>query len=335
MAVTRTALRAALKARVPVIASPMFLVSGPALVTAACRAGAVGSFPTLNARKLADLDAWLAEITSDLAAARAKGESPAEFAVNLIVHKTNPRLRDDLALVAKYKVPVVITSLGASQDVIDAVHAYGGAVFHDVTNLRHAEKAVAAGVDGLIAVCAGAGGHAGPATPFALVPQLRARFPDTILIAGGAISDGRTVRAAQTLGADLAYMGTRFIATREAMSPDEYKHMLVTAKSGPAPSFLPTVYTDKISGVNANFLRDSLVRAGMDPDKLASADHVEEDFSKLNAQESKAWKDLWSAGHGVLNIHDIPTTKELVDRLANEYQLAVKDENTRLAQWTQ
>ncbi|KAI9187787.1 hypothetical protein H9P43_002178 [Blastocladiella emersonii ATCC 22665] len=328
---TRSAVRAALKARLPVIAAPMFLVSGPALVTATCRAGVVGTFPTLNARTDEELDAWLADISANLRAA----PSAAAFGVNLIVHKTNPRLRAHLALVVKHRVPVVITSLGAVREVIDAVHSYGGIVLHDVINLRHAEKAVAAGVDGLIAVCAGAGGHAGAASPFALVPQLRARFGDSVLlVAGGAISDGATVRAAQTLGADLAYMGTRFIATRESMADDGYKRMLTTAKEGPAPSFLPTVYTDKVSGVYANFLRDSLVQAGVDPDKLAAAAHVEEDFSKMSASESRAWKDIWSAGHGVLNIHDTLPTQELVDRLAQEYEAAVRDERTRLAQWT-
>ncbi|ORZ30703.1 oxidoreductase [Catenaria anguillulae PL171] len=326
----RAHLRQALNARLPVIAAPMFLVSSPPLVAAACKAGIVGTFPTLNCRTTTQLDQWLTDIKATLAQA----PSAAKFGVNLIVHKTNPSLEAHLELVVKHKVPLVITSLGAVKQVIDAVHSYNGLVFHDVTNLRHAAKAVEAGVDGLIAVCAGAGGHAGPASPFALIPQLRANFPDKIIIAGGAISDGSTVRAAQTLGADLAYLGTRFIATKESMAQDGYKNMLVTAKSGPAPAFLPTVYTDKISGVYANFLRDSLAQAGMDPDKLAQADAVEEDFSKLNANESKAWRDVWSAGHGVLNIHDVPTTQQLVDRLAQEYQLAVQDEAGRLAQWT-
>ncbi|KAI9220955.1 hypothetical protein BC828DRAFT_382282 [Blastocladiella britannica] len=328
----RLALRALLRARLPVVAAPMFLVSGPQLVTASCRAGIVGTFPTLNARTDAQLNEWLTDITADLASA----PDAAAYGVNLIVHRTNPKLKAHLELVVKHRVPVVITSLGAVKEVIDAVHSYQGIVLHDVTNERHAAKAVEAGVDGLIAVCAGAGGHAGIASPFALLPRLRARFPDTLLLAAGAISDGASVRAALAMGADLAYLGTRLVATKESIADDAYKAMVVSGdKSGPSPAFLPTVYTDKVSGVNANFLRESLVRAGMDPDRLAKVEAVEEDFSKLNANDSKAWRDVWSAGHGVLNIHDSPPVAELVARLATEYEAAAREEaeGGRIAQW--
>ncbi|KAJ3275993.1 hypothetical protein HK104_003726 [Borealophlyctis nickersoniae] len=309
-----------------------FLVSGTRLVINACKQGIVGSFPALNARSDDVLDKWLHEINTSLAAAKASPNSPppAPFAVNLIVHKTNARLKENLKRVVKHQVPVVITSLGAVKEVIDEVHSYGGVVFHDVTNVKHARKAAEAGVDGLIAVCAGAGGHAGVASPFALVPQLRTFFDGTICLAG-AISDGASVRAAQTLGADVAYMGTRFIATQESEAPDAYKKMIVDSNTGPSPTFLPTVYTDKISGVHANFLRASIERVGMNPDALVSAG--EEDFGHLDtgkSSEHKAWKDIWSAGQGVVNIHDVPTVEELVGRLKEEYKAAVKREQELL-----
>ncbi|KNE70526.1 hypothetical protein AMAG_14651 [Allomyces macrogynus ATCC 38327] len=316
----------------PVISAPMFLVSGPQLVTSVCRQGMVGSFPSLNALTDDILEEWLTDINTTLESAKQSGENVAPYAVNLIVHRTNPRLQKHVELMVKYKVPIVITSLGAVKDVIDAVHSYNGLVFHDVTNLRHAANAVKAGADGLIAVCSGAGGHAGAATPFALIPALRAAFgKDMTIIAAGAIGDGKTVRAAQVLGADYAYMGTKFIATQESMAQQEYKDMLVSAKTGPSPTFLPIIYTNKVSGVNANFIRDSLVAAGLDPDKLANAEHVEEDFSKLDG--GRAWRDVWSAGHGIINIHDIPTIKQLADRLKDEYQLAVKEDYARVPAW--
>ncbi|KNC98927.1 uncharacterized protein SPPG_05890 [Spizellomyces punctatus DAOM BR117] len=315
----------------PVICAPMFLVSGTRLVINACKQGIVGTFPALNTRNDEILDDWLTEIRESLRQAkeeRAQARNlppPAPYGVNLIVHKTNKRLSQNLDRIVKHQVPLVITSLGAARDVVDAVHSYGGAVFHDVTNVRHAQKAAEAGVDGLIAVCAGAGGHAGVASPFALIPKLREFFPGVICLAG-AISDGASIRAAQTLGADVAYIGTRFIATQESMAPDAYKQMLLTSNEGPSPSFLPTVYTDKISGVNANFLRSSLERAGLDPENPAHPSLGTEDFSKLDpsAKESKAWRDIWSAGHSVINIHDIPTVETLVARWKDEYAAAIR-----------
>ncbi|KAI9102405.1 hypothetical protein DFS34DRAFT_389769 [Phlyctochytrium arcticum] len=270
----------------PVISAPMFLVSGTRLVSETCKQGVVGTFPALNARNETILNDWLNEIKGNIAEAKEEHlrnpslPNPAPYGVNLIVHKTNKRLAANLDQIVKHQVPLVITSLGAAKEVVDAVHSYGGIVYHDITNVRHAQKAAKAGVDGLIAVCAGAGGHAGMASPFALIPKLREFFPGTICLAG-AISDGASVRAAQTLGADIAYIGTRFIATKESMAPEAYKQMLIDAKTGPAPTFLPTVYTDKISGVNANFLRLSLERSGLDPENPMDETLGKEDFSKL------------------------------------------------------
>ncbi|KAL2912862.1 hypothetical protein HK105_207643 [Polyrhizophydium stewartii] len=299
----------------------MFLVSGTELVVNTCRAGVVGTFPALNARSEPELERWLAEIQRGL------GPDSAPFGVNLIVHKTNKRLDGNLRCLVDHKVPLVITSLGAAKDVVDAIHSYGGLVFHDVTNIVHARKAISAGVDGIVAVTAGAGGHAGAISPFAFIPQLRSEY-DGIICLAGAISDGRGVRAARALGADVAYMGTRFIATQESMAQKEYKQMVLDASVGPSPSFLPTVYTSNISGVNANFLRASLERAGLDPDNPVRDDLGHEDFSKLDASGkkagSKAWKDIWSAGHGVVAINDIPTATQLVDRLEVEYHAAAE-----------
>ncbi|KAI9006308.1 2-nitropropane dioxygenase NPD [Hyaloraphidium curvatum] len=319
---SRLRVREALNARLPIICAPMFLTTYPDLVKAACRAGVVGAIPALNARTEDILEEWLKEISADLEAARREGLRPADYAVNIVL-RNNPRLKEQMRLMEKYRVPVIITIMGRANEVCDTVHSYGGLVFHDVTNLTHARIAVSDGVDGLVAVCAGAGGHAGPTSPFALIPSLRTAFPDVLIIAGGSISDGATVRAVQTLGADLAYLGTRFIATAEATADEGYKRMLVEAKSGPAPTFLPTVYTNKVSGLPANFLRDSLVRHGMNPD---------DPDSKLKS-DGKAWKDIWSAGHGVLLIRDVPTVAELVDRLEREYRAAAEEERTRMGQW--
>ncbi|KAI8899131.1 putative dioxygenase protein [Globomyces pollinis-pini] len=304
--------------RLPVIAAPMFLVSGPSLVIASCKAGIIGTFPALNPRTEPLLNEWLTQIRSEL-------DPTTPFGVNLIVHKTNKRLDGNLEQIVKHKVPLVITSLGAAKDVVDAVHEYGGVVFHDVTNITHARKAIKAYVDGLIAVTAGAGGHAGLASPFALVPQLRSEF-DGVICLGGAISTGGGIRAAQALGADFAYMGTRFIATQESMAQEEFKDMIISSKSGTSPTFLPIIYTDKISGVHANFLRSSLEQNGFDLKNIKGDGLGEEDFSQLHSDgktnSGSAWKDIWSAGHGVLNIHDKPTVKTLVDRLEQEYQVA-------------
>ena len=257
--------------RLPIIAAPMFLVSGPKLAIECCKSGIIGTFPALNPRNDSLLSDWIQEI---------KREIPKDypFGVNLIVHKTNKRLESNLDQIIKHKVPLVITSLGANKTVIDAVHSYGGVVYHDVTNIVHARKAVAAGVDGLIAVCSGAGGHAGSISAFALIPQLRREF-DCIIGCAGAIATGGGVKAALALGADFAYVGTRFIATKESQASDEYKTMCTTEKTGPSPSYLPIVYTDKVSGVHANFLRQSLANVGMN---LDSVEKGEEDFASLS-----------------------------------------------------
>lgn len=301
--------------RVPAIAAPMFLVSGPELVIAACRAGVAGTFPALNARPAAQLDAWLGEI--DAALARCGRDQPAApcapHGVNLILHASNDRLQEDLATIVRHRVPIVITSLGHPGEVVKAVHAYGGLVFSDVIHAYHARKAIAAGVDGIIAVAAGAGGHAGGQGVISLVREIR-EFWDGVLVAAGSISDGAAVRAAEVLGADFAYMGTRFVATRESMAPQAYKQMIVDCGAA------DIVYTDAISGANANFLWPSLQQAGYDRDALA----VSAGKGKLHdmSEEARAWRDVWSAGHGVATIHDIPTVAQLVDRLADEYRAA-------------
>jgi nitronate monooxygenase len=290
--------------RLPVIAAPMFLVSGPDLVVEACRAGIVGTFPALNQRTSDGYASWLDEIAGRLAQG-----TPAPFGVNLVVHRNNERLAADLEITVARRVPLVITSLGVDAGLVAAIHAYGGRVFHDVTTLRHAEKAAAAGVDGLIAVYAGAGGHGGQLNPFAFVSEIRGCFAGSIVL-GGAISTGRQVAAARMLGADFAYMGTRFIATRESLAPDAYKAMLV------ASSAAAIVYTPAVSGVPGNFLRPSLIAAGVDPDRAARAEF---DFG---TGELKAWRDVWSAGQGVGEIRDIPSIADLVATLAADYRAA-------------
>lgn len=301
--------------RLPAIAAPMFLVSGPQLVAGTCKAGVAGTFPALNARTSEELDAWLTEIDASLAAARdaEPGAVVAPYGVNLILHASNPRVEADLALICKHRVPFVITSLGHPGEVVRAVHAYGGLVFSDVVHAYHARKAVAAGVDGIIAVASGAGGHAGTQSAFSLVREIR-EFWDGVLILGGAISDGHAVRAAEVLGADLAYLGTRFIATRESLAQDAYKQMLVDAVAG------DVVYTDAISGTNANFLWPSLERLGHRRDELLQG--VGKGKLKPLSDEAKAWRDVWSAGHGVATIHDVPPVAELCARLVSEYREA-------------
>lgn len=311
---------------IPAIAAPMFLVSGPDLVLAACRAGVVGTFPALNQRSSEGFDDWLAAIGEGLAAAErdAAPDSPvAPYGVNLIVHKTNPRVEADLAICVKHRVPLVITSLGAVSDLVAEVHRYGGVVFHDVTNMRHAEKAVAAGVDGLILVCAGAGGHAGTLSPFALLPEVRRLFDGTIVLAG-AISSGRAIAAARMLGADLAYLGTRFIATTESLASDEYKRMILDGSAA------DIVYTPAISGIPGSFLKASVRAAGLDPDNLpAKGDGYRAKVGKERGEgeagpveEAKAWKRVWSAGQGIGSIVDVPSTADLVRRLRDEYEAA-------------
>lgn len=288
----------------PAVAAPMFLVSGPDMVVETCRAGVVGTFPSLNQRTTEGYAAWLEEIGGRLAGT--PGAAP--YGVNLIVHRSNQRVQADLAETVRHCVPLVITSLGAVKEVVQAVHGYGGLVFHDVINIRHAEKAIEAGVDGLIAVCNGAGGHAGTLNPFAFLEELRRIFDGTLLL-GGSINNGRQVAAAQLMGADLAYIGTRFVATEESMAPPDYKRMVLNA------SAKDIIYTAAISGVKANFLRASIQAAGLDPDKLDEA-------TPLNVadHEKRAWKNIWSAGHGVGSIADVPRIADLCARMAAEYR---------------
>src|ERR1700676_143855 len=303
--------------RLPVIGAPMFIVSTPRLVLAQCKAGIIGSFPALNARPAAQLDDWLAEITGELAAySRANPEvKAAPFAVNQIVHSSNDRLEHDVALCVKDRVPIIITSLRPPAEVVAAVHGYGGVVFHDVINLRHAEKAAAQGVDGIIAVCAGAGGHAGVMSPFALVKQIREIYSGTIILSG-AMSTGADVLAAQALGADLAYLGTRFIASVEGNADAAYKQMLVDSGAE------DIVYTSLFSGISGNYLRGSVANAGMDPDKLPEADKAKMNFGTGGDTPLQAWRDIWSAGQSVSGIHGVEPVEALVSELAREYEAA-------------
>jgi nitronate monooxygenase len=299
---------------IPAIAAPMFLVSGPDLVVEACRHGVIGTFPALNQRTSEGYEDWLAEIQQRLDEVRLRtGRPVAQYGVNLIVHKTNARVERDLEITVRHKVPLVITSLGAAREVVDAVHSYGGFVFHDVIHLQHARKAADAGVDGIVAVAAGAGGHAGALSPFALVAEIRDFFDKTVVLSG-AITNGSQIAAAQLMGADLAYLGTRFISTRESLAPDGFKEMILAA------SAKDIIYTDAISGVHANFLRASIVAAGGDPENLPPHSGM-----RVTAEgEAKAWKNIWSAGHGVGDIHDVPTTAELCGRLILEYREALR-----------
>ena len=314
----------------PVVAAPMFLASGPDLVLACCRAGIVGTFPAKNQRTLEGFEDWLITIRDGLTAIEDETGQPAPpFGVNLIVHRTNRIVEEELALCVKYKVPLVITSLGAVPELVDQVHGYGGVVFHDVINLRHAKKAASAGVDGLIAVAAGAGGHTGQASPFGLINEIRQFFDGTVLLSGS-ISTGADVAAAQTMGADLAYLGTRFINTQECQSPDDYKQMIIDSQ------FDDIVATPAVSGVNANFLTASLDNAGVDLD--APNEHGLVDIDKELAEaltsssnDFKAWRDIWSAGHGVGSISDIPPVADLVSRLHSEYVAACAAQQDRLA----
>ena len=299
----------------PLIGSPMFIVSGPELVIAQCRAGIIGSFPALNARPQAMLRDWLSQINEALAAADADGERPAPYAVNQICHGSNTRLSDDLEVCVEFKVPLIITSLQLNADVVDAVHSYGGYVFHDVTNIRHADKAIEAGVDGLIAVCTGAGGHAGRLSPFALTKELRERFDGTLILAG-AMSTGADVLAARALGADLAYMGTRFIATEEAHAVAGYKEMIVDSAAE------DVVYTSLFSGVHGNYLKGSVRNIGLDPNALPEADKSKMNFGSGGNTDAKAWVDIWSAGQGVGAIDDVPSVATLVERMREEYASA-------------
>ena len=300
--------------RLPVIASPLFIISCPELVIAQCKAGVVGSFPALNARPASQLDEWLAQITEELAAYdRAHPDAPsAPFAVNQIVHRTNDRLEHDVEMASRYKAPIVITSLGAREDVNAAAHAYGGIVLHDVINNRFAHKAIEKGADGLIPVAAGAGGHAGQLSPFALVQELRRWFDGPIALSG-AIANGAAILGAQAMGADLAYIGSAFIATREANAAQAYKDMIVTSGGE------DIVYTNLFTGVHGNYLRPSVKLAGMDPDNLPVADPSKMNFHSGGNQKAKAWRDIWGCGQGIGAVESVVSVAELVERLAHEY----------------
>lgn len=306
--------------RLPVIGAPMFLVSGPEMVVAQCRAGVVGTFPVLNARPQAELSAWLGRIEAALQAARDAGERVAPHGVNLVIRKGSERFEADLATCVQHRVPLVITSLGNPADVVRQVHGYGGTVLHDVTTVRHARRALEAGVDGLILVCAGAGGHAGAVSPFALLREVRA-FHHGLLVLGGAIGDGQSILAAQVMGADLAYMGTRFIATQESDAVPQYKQMLVDSTAA------DILYTPHFSGIPANYLRPSIVAAGLDPDHLPVVDPA---AVRAGGERHKRWKDIWGAGQGVGSIRDLPSVAELADRLASEYEAARQAWRARL-----
>jgi nitronate monooxygenase len=299
----------------PLIGSPMFIASTPDLVIAQCKAGIIGSFPALNARPPALLDEWLTRIRTELDEhARANpGAKVAPFAVNQIAHASNDRLAHDMEACVRHRVPVIITSLRPPREIVDAAHSYGGFVFHDVISVRHARKAAEQGVDGIIAVCAGAGGHAGMASPFALVREIRSFFDGTIILSG-AMSSGADVFAALALGADMAYIGTRFLATTEARVPDGYKQMIVDSSSD------DVVYTSLFTGVKGNYLARSVTAAGLDPANLPEADKSKMDFGSGGNMEKKAWRDIWSGGQGVGNIHEVIPTAELVARMVHEYE---------------
>ena len=305
--------------RIPVVASPLFIISHPALTLAQCKAGVVGSFPALNARPESQLDEWLAMITEDLAThdARNPGRPAAPFAVNQIVHTSNKRLEHDLAMCVKYRVPIVISSLGAVPEVNAAVHSYGGIVLHDVINNRHASSAIRKGADGLIAVATGAGGHAGTLSPFALVQEIREWFDGPLLLAG-AIATGGGVLAAQAMGADLAYIGSPFIATTEARASDAYKQAIVEGQAG------DIVYSNFFTGIHGNYLKPSIVAAGMDPDNLPAAEASKMNFDKEQADTggAKAWKDIWGCGQGIGAVKAVEPVAALVDRLEAEYGVA-------------
>jgi nitronate monooxygenase len=297
--------------KLPVIAAPMFIAGNPRLVIEQCKAGIVGSFPALNARPKEALDQWLGEIETALAGV----PDAAPYAVNQIVHKSNDRLQHDLEVCIRHKVPITITSLRAPHDVIPAIHAYGGIVLHDVINVRHAEKALEAGVDGLILVCAGAGGHAGTLSPFALIGEVR-RFFDGPIVLSGAIASGYSILAALAAGADLAYIGTRFLATPEASVPERYKEEILKASAS------DIVYTDLFSGVHGNYLKHSIVAAGFDPANLPKSDPSKMNFGAGSGAEKKVWRDIWSAGQGVGQIDKVMPVREVVAKLAEEYAAA-------------
>lgn len=305
----------------PAIAAPMFLISGPKLVIECCKNGIVGTFPALNQRTSEGFEEWLIEIKTALAAfEKETGKKAAPYGVNLIVHPTNPRLEADIKLCVKHRVPLIITSLGAVSQVVDAIHSYGGLVFHDVIKKRHAQKAAGAGVDGLILVAAGAGGHAGTINPMTLVAEIK-KFYDKTIILSGCISTGRDIASALQMGADLAYMGTRFINVEESKAPEEYRKMIVDSGAS------DVIYTASISGVHANFLGASLKAAGITEEDLKKDTKI--DFGKELDTEAKAWKTIWSAGQGVATIENVVSVSELVNSLKSEFKSAI-EEQTKL-----
>ena len=305
---------------IPVIGSPLFIISNPDLVLAQCRSGIVGSFPSLNARPIEQLDEWLSRINEELAVARSANPAAkiAPYAVNLIVHKSNPRIEEDLALCVKHKVPIVITSLGARPEVNEAVHSYGGIVLHDIINIVFAHKALEKGADGLIAVCAGAGGHAGVLSPFALISEIR-EFFDGPLALSGAISTGRQVLAAQAMGADLAYIGTAFIATHEARAPDNYKDMIV------ASAAKDIIYSSLFTGVHGNYLAPSIAASGLDPNTLPEGDKATMSFKAGESAKAKAWKDVWGSGQGIGAVKARMSAADYIAQLRREYDDARRE----------
>jgi nitronate monooxygenase len=305
------------KLRLPAVGAPQFIVANPELVLAQCKAGIVGSFPALNARPKEHLEDWLIRIRDELAAYddANPGAPAAPYAVNQIVHKTNERLDHDVEMCVKYKVPIVITSLGARPEVNDAIHSYGGIVLHDIINVTYAKKALEKGADGLIAVCVGAGGHAGGLSPFALVQEIR-EFFDGPLLLSGAIANGGAILAAQAMGADLAYIGSAFIATKEANASEAYKQMIVDSTAG------DIVYTNLFTGVLGNYLKGSIQKAGLDPDNLPESDPSKMSFSGGEGSKAKAWKEIWGAGQGVGAVHEVVSAGELVARFKREYDAA-------------
>jgi len=309
----------------PVVAAPMFIISGPELVIACCKNGIIGTFPALNQRTTDGFEEWVVQIKTELAAwEQETGKKAAPFGVNLIVHMSNPRVQADLMVCIKHKVPLIITSLGAVKELVTAVQSYGGLVFHDVVKKRHAEKAAEAGVDGLILVCAGAGGHAGTLNPMPFVQEVKSFFKGIVLLSGS-MSSGRDVASALQMGADLAYLGTRFINTPESKATPEYRDMIIAAGSS------DIVYTAAISGVSANFLGASLKAAGITQEQLAATAKV--DFGKELDTEHKAWKTIWSAGQGSATVHDnIPVT-ELVNRMRAEFKEAIKEQEANLERY--
>jgi nitronate monooxygenase len=308
------------KLRIPVVGAPLFIVSGPELVISQCKAGIVGSFPALNARPQEVLDEWIIRIKEELD--QHNQENPdqpaAPFAVNQICHASNDRLMQDMDSCVKHEVPIIITSLRPPLEIVKAAHSYGGVVFHDVINVRHARKAAEQGVDGLILVCSGAGGHAGTHSPFALVREVKEWFDGTILLSGS-ISDGHSVASALALGADLAYIGTRFIATKEANADQGYKDMLVASAAS------DIVYSSLFTGVHGNYLKPSIANAGLDPDNLPSADKTKMNFGSGGNTKSKAWKDIWGSGQGIGSIKESPSVQDLADELIEQFEEAYKE----------